>query len=64
MIGGAGLLGGPTHGSPPSAGTPVTAGPCPPLPEGASLPSEMKIEHGNDQEMSDGERHVHPEGSM
>jgi len=36
----------------------------PPLPEGASLPSEMKIEHGNDQEMSDGERHVHPEGSM
>ena len=55
MIGGTGLLGSEAAKVLISRGHEVTALALPPLPEGAVLPPEMKIEYGNYLEMSDDE---------
>ena len=52
MIGGTGLLGSEAAKVLISRGHEVTALALPPLPEGAVLPPEMKIEYGNYLEMS------------
>lgn len=53
MIGGTGLLGSETARVLISRGHEVTSVALPPLPQGAILPPEMKIEYGNYMEMSD-----------
>ena len=53
MIGGTGLLGSETARVLISRGHEVTSVALPPLPQGATLPPEMKIEYGNYMEMSD-----------
>ena len=59
MIGGTGLLGSEAAKVLISRGHEVTAMALPPLPEGAVLPPEMKIEYGNYLEMSDDELRKH-----
>ncbi len=53
MIGGTGLLGSETARVLIERGHEVTSVALPPLPQGASLPPEMKIEYGNYMEMTD-----------
>ena len=53
MIGGTGLLGSEAARVLIERGHEVTSVALPPLPEGAVLPKEMKIEFGNYLEMSD-----------
>lgn len=55
MIGGTGLLGSEAAGELISRGHEVVSMALPPLPDGAVLPPEMKIEFGNYMEMSDDE---------
>ena len=62
MIGGTGLLGSEAAKVLISRGHEVTALALPPLPEGAVLPPEMKIEYGNYLEMSDDELRKHLTG--
>ena len=62
MIGGTGLLGSEAAKVLISRGHEVTAMALPPLPEGAVLPPEMKIEYGNYLEMSDDELRKHLTG--
>lgn len=62
MIGGTGLLGSEAARELIKRGHEVTSIALPPLPEGAVLPSEMKIEYGNYLEMSDEEIKEHFDG--
>ncbi|WP_455267166.1 hypothetical protein [Ruminococcus sp.] len=62
MIGGTGLLGSEAAKVLISRGHEVTAMALPPLPDGAILPTEMKIEYGNYLEMSDDELCKHLTG--
>lgn len=59
MIGGTGLLGSEAARELIARGHEVTSVALPPLPEGAVLPPEMKIEFGNYLEMSDDELRAH-----
>ena len=59
MIGGTGLLGSEAARELITRGHEVAALALPPLPEGAPLPPEMKIEFGNYLEMSDDELKAH-----
>ena len=62
MIGGTGLLGSQAAKELIERGHEVTSIALPPLPEGAVLPPEMKIEYGNYLEMSDDEIRAHFKG--
>lgn len=62
MIGGTGLLGSEAAKELIARGHEVTSVALPPLPEGAELPPEMKIEFGNYLEMSDDELRAHLSG--
>lgn len=62
MIGGTGLLGSEAAKVLIERGHEVTSIALPPLPEGAVLPPEMKIEFGNYLEMSDDELRAHLTG--
>lgn len=62
MIGGTGLLGSEAARVLIQRGHQVTAMALPPLPEGAVLPPEMKIEYGNYLEMSDEQLRAHLTG--
>lgn len=62
MIGGTGLLGSEAAGELIKRGHEVSSIALPPLPAGAVLPPEMKIEYGNYLEMSDDEIRKHMEG--
>lgn len=62
MIGGTGLLGSEAAKVLIERGHEVTSMALPPLPVGAELPPEMKIEYGNYLEMSDEEIKVHFKG--
>ncbi|MGN0256699.1 MAG: NAD-dependent epimerase/dehydratase family protein, partial [Chordicoccus sp.] len=62
MIGGTGLLGSEAAKVLIERGHEVTAMALPPLPQGAVLPPEMKIEYGNYLEMSDNELRTHLTG--
>ena len=63
MIGGTGLLGSQAAKELIERGHEVTSIALPPLPEGAVLPPEMKIEYGNYLEMSDDEIRAHFKGA-
>jgi nucleoside-diphosphate-sugar epimerase len=62
MIGGTGLLGSEAAKELIKRGHNVSSIALPPIPEGAQLPSEMKIEFGNYMEMSDDELRTHLTG--
>ncbi len=62
MIGGTGLLGSEAARELIARGHEVTALALPPVPKGATLPPEMKIEFGNYLEMSDDEMRAHLRG--
>lgn len=62
MIGGTGLLGSETAKVLISCGHEVTSIALPPLPQGAVLPPEMKIEYGNYLEMTDDELRAYMTG--
>ncbi len=62
MIGGTGLLGSEAAGELISRGHEVSSIALPPLPTGAVLPPEMKIEYGNYLEMTDDEIRGHLTG--
>lgn len=62
MIGGTGLLGSQAAYELIARGHEVSSIALPPLPQGAVLPPEMKIEYGNYLEMSDDELRKHFEG--
>lgn len=62
MIGGTGLLGSEAARELIARGHEVSALALPPLPEGAVLPPEMKIEYGNYLEMTDDEMREHFKG--
>ncbi|MCI1644647.1 MAG: NAD(P)-dependent oxidoreductase [Olsenella sp.] len=62
MIGGTGLLGSEAVRELIARGHEVTALALPPVPKGATLPPEMKIEFGNYLEMSDDEIRAHLRG--
>lgn len=55
MIGGTGLLGSQAAAELIDRGHEVISVALPPLPDGAALPPQMKIEYGNYLEMTDGE---------
>ena len=62
MIGGTGLLGSEAARELIARGHEVTALALPPVPKGATLPPEMKIEFGNYLEMTDDEMRAHLRG--
>ena len=62
MIGGTGLLGSEAAKELIARGHQVSSVALPPLPQGAVLPKEMKIEYGNYLEMSDDEVRKHMKG--
>ena len=62
MIGGTGLLGSEAAKELIARGHEVTSIALPPLPAGAVLPPEMKIEYGNYLEMTDDEIRAHFKG--
>ncbi len=62
MIGGTGLLGSEAAKELINRGHEVTSIALPPLPQGAQLPPEMKIEYGNYLEMTDEEIKAHFQG--
>ena len=62
MIGGTGLLGSEAAKELIARGHEVSSIALPPLPQGAVLPKEMKIEYGNYLEMSDDEMRAHMKG--
>ena len=62
MIGGTGLLGSEAAKELIARGYEVTSIALPPLPQGAVLPPEMKIEYGNYLEMTDDEIRAHFKG--
>ena len=62
MIGGTGLLGSEAAKELIARGHEVTSIALPPLPQGAVLPPEMKIEYGNYLEMTDDEIRAHFKG--
>lgn len=59
MIGGTGLLGSEAAREMINRGHEVTAIALPPLPDGASLPPQMKLEYGNYMEMNDEQLKAH-----
>lgn len=62
MIGGTGLLGSEAAAEMIRRGHEVSTVALPPLPEGAELPKEMKVEFGNYMEMTDEEVRAHMQG--